>query len=79
MSRLEVPGSGGRGQVPAERALGLFDAVARHPWLAAQITRDPWGPVTLRAFRGFGRPIQALGVPERDWFTMTSTPASTRS
>ncbi|MEV0146479.1 MULTISPECIES: TetR/AcrR family transcriptional regulator [unclassified Nonomuraea] len=58
-------------------ALGLFDAVTEHPWLAAQLavqlTRNPWGPVTLRIFESIGRPVRALGVPQGDWFTTTST------
>ncbi|NJP92001.1 TetR/AcrR family transcriptional regulator [Nonomuraea sp. FMUSA5-5] len=58
-------------------ALGLFDAIAEHPWLATQlalqITRNPWGPVTLRIFESIGRPVSTLGVPQADWFTTTST------
>ncbi|GAB3573148.1 TetR/AcrR family transcriptional regulator [Amycolatopsis endophytica] len=58
-------------------ALGLFDAATRHPWLAAQlaaqITRNPWGPVTLQVFERIGRPMRALGVPEHDWFAASST------
>jgi AcrR family transcriptional regulator len=58
-------------------ALGLFDAVGEHPWLAAQLavqlTRNPWGPVTLRIFESIGRPVRTLGVPHADWFTTTST------
>ncbi|TQM44612.1 TetR/AcrR family transcriptional regulator [Pseudonocardia cypriaca] len=58
-------------------ALGLFDAVTEHAWLAAQLavqlTRKPWGPVTLRIFEGIGRPVRTLGVPQGDWFTTTST------
>ncbi len=58
-------------------ALALFDAATEHPWLAAQlaaqITRNPWGSVTLRIFESFGRPMRALGVPQPDWFTTTST------
>ncbi|MGP3959966.1 TetR/AcrR family transcriptional regulator [Nonomuraea sp. 3N208] len=58
-------------------ALGLFDAVTEHPWLAAQLavqlTRNPWGPVTLRIFESIGRPVRTLGVPQGDWFTTTST------
>lgn len=58
-------------------ALGLFDAVTAHPWLAAQLatqfTRNPWGPVTLRIFERIGRPVRALGVPRADWFTTAST------
>jgi AcrR family transcriptional regulator len=58
-------------------ALGLFDAITAHPWLAAQLAvqliRSPWGPVTLRIFESIGRPVRALGVPQGDWFTTTST------
>lgn len=58
-------------------ALGLFDAVTEHAWLAAQLavqlTRNPWGPVTVRIFESIGRPVRALGVPQGDWFTTTST------
>ncbi|MGN9783693.1 TetR/AcrR family transcriptional regulator [Nonomuraea sp. ZG12] len=58
-------------------ALGLFDAVTEHPWLATQLavqlTRNPWGPVTLRIFESIGRPVRALGVPRGDWFATTST------
>lgn len=58
-------------------ALGLFDSVTEHPWLAAQLavqlTRNPWGLVTLRIFESIGRPVRTLGVPQGDWFTTTST------
>jgi AcrR family transcriptional regulator len=58
-------------------ALGLFDAVTEHTWLAAQLavqlTRNPWGPVTVRIFESIGRPVRTLGVPQGDWFTTTST------
>lgn len=73
--------TGGSAEEPRDEiravALGLFDAVTEHPWLAAQLaahlTRNPWGPVTLRIFESIGRPVSALGVPRRDWFTTTST------
>lgn len=57
-------------------ALGLYDAIDHHPWLAVQLTtqfsRRPWGPVTTRIFESFGRQVSGLGVPERSWFTATS-------
>ncbi|WP_329040841.1 TetR family transcriptional regulator [Streptomyces sp. NBC_00178] len=56
--------------------LGLFDAVGKHPWLAAQLAtqlaRSPWGRVTPRIFESIGRHVRALGVPEAGWFTATS-------
>ena len=57
-------------------ALGLFDAIDGHPWLAmqlgAQLSRSPGGSVTPRIFESIGRQIRALGVPESSWFTATS-------
>ncbi|MEU9274325.1 TetR family transcriptional regulator [Streptomyces sp. NPDC048342] len=57
-------------------ALGLFDAIVRHPWLATQLatqlSRNPWGTVTPRIFESIGRRVSALDVPESSWFTVTS-------
>ncbi|MEV7399320.1 TetR/AcrR family transcriptional regulator C-terminal domain-containing protein [Streptomyces sp. NPDC091267] len=57
-------------------ALGLFDALDRHPWLATQLatqmSRSPWQSVTPRIFESIGRQVRALGVPEGSWFTATS-------
>ncbi|MFG3074365.1 TetR/AcrR family transcriptional regulator [Streptomyces sp. NPDC048225] len=58
-------------------ALGLFDATEAHPWLAAQLatqlSRTPWGTVAPRIFESLGRQVRAMGVPEADWFTASST------
>jgi AcrR family transcriptional regulator len=57
-------------------ALGLFDAIEAHPWLAtqlpAQLSRGPGGTVTPRIFESIGRQVRALGVPRDRWFTATS-------
>ncbi|MFG2793825.1 TetR/AcrR family transcriptional regulator [Streptomyces sp. NPDC048419] len=57
-------------------ALGLFDAIEAHPWLATQLAgqfaRNPPQSVTPRIFEGIGRQVQALSVPESSWFTATS-------
>jgi AcrR family transcriptional regulator len=57
-------------------ALGLFDAIEEHPWLATQLatqlSRSPWGTVAPRLFESIGRQVRALGVPEDSWFTATS-------
>ena len=57
-------------------ALGLFDAIDEHPWLAtqlsAQLSRSPWGSVAPRIYESIGRQVRALGVPEGSWFTATS-------
>ncbi|MET8001492.1 TetR/AcrR family transcriptional regulator [Nonomuraea glycinis] len=75
--RAEVTEAGAPQDEIRAVALGLFDAVTEHPWLATQLavqlTRNPWGPVTLRIFESIGRPVRALGVPRGDWFATTST------
>jgi AcrR family transcriptional regulator len=57
-------------------ALGLYDAMDEHPWLATQLStqlsRSPSGPVAPRIFDSVGRQVLALGVPEGSWFTATS-------
>ncbi|WP_327302564.1 TetR/AcrR family transcriptional regulator [Streptomyces sp. NBC_01298] len=57
-------------------ALGLFDAIEGHPWLAAQLatqlSHHPSGPVALRVFETIGRQVYALDVPASSWFTATS-------
>lgn len=66
----------GRDQIRAA-ALGLYDAVAEHPWLATQlavqVTRSPWGAVTPRVFESIGGRVRTLGIPRSDWFATTST------
>ncbi|PTL83423.1 TetR/AcrR family transcriptional regulator [Vitiosangium sp. GDMCC 1.1324] len=56
-------------------AFSLFDAIAEHPWLAAQLStqlsRRPWGSVTPRIVERIGRQVRALGVPEGDQFNAT--------
>jgi AcrR family transcriptional regulator len=57
-------------------ALGLFDAIDDHPWLATQLatqlSRSPLGSVTPRIYESIGRRVVALGVPEGSRFTTTS-------
>ncbi|MEU9090003.1 TetR/AcrR family transcriptional regulator [Streptomyces sp. NPDC048428] len=77
----DTGGTGGPAGSPQDEirgiALGLFDSVTEHPWLAGQLatqlTRKARGPVTLRIFESIGRQVRALGVPRGDWFATTST------
>ena len=46
-------------------ALGLFDAIVAHPWVGAQLTREPWRPALLDIYESVGEQLQALDVPER--------------
>jgi AcrR family transcriptional regulator len=49
-------------------ALGLFDAIDAHPWVGAQLSREPWRPALLDVYESVGEQLQALGVPERALF-----------
>jgi AcrR family transcriptional regulator len=53
-------------------ALGLFDAIDAHPWLAAQLSRSPWQPASLRIFEGVGARVQAMGTPQAALFNAAS-------
>ncbi|WAU81965.1 helix-turn-helix domain containing protein [Streptomyces sp. Qhu-G9] len=44
-------------------ALSLFDAIDAHPWVGAQLTREPWRPTLLDVYKSIGEQLQALGVP----------------
>lgn len=46
-------------------ALGMFDAIDAHPWVGAQLSREPWQSAMLQIVEGVGGRLQALGVPER--------------
>jgi AcrR family transcriptional regulator len=46
-------------------ALGLFDAIDAHPWVGAQLTREPWRPALLDIYESISEQLQALGVPQR--------------
>ncbi|MFD5147189.1 TetR/AcrR family transcriptional regulator [Streptomyces sp. NPDC058401] len=69
-------GPGGPAREIHAVALGLFDAVEAHPWLAdqlaAQLSHQPSGPVALRVLETIGRQVYALDVPASSWFTATS-------
>jgi AcrR family transcriptional regulator len=56
-------------------ALGAFDAIDAHPWVGAQLAREPWSAM-LQIFEGIGGQVQALGVPERAQFDSASALAN---
>jgi AcrR family transcriptional regulator len=57
----------GAGPRPTLRAiaLGLFDAIDAHPWVGAQLSREPWRPALLDIYESVSQHLQALDVPER--------------
>ncbi|HEY6787695.1 MAG TPA: TetR/AcrR family transcriptional regulator C-terminal domain-containing protein [Trebonia sp.] len=53
-------------------ALGVFDAIDAHPWVGAQLSREPWQSAVHQIFESVGRQLQALGIPERAQFDCAS-------
>ncbi|GHG13652.1 MULTISPECIES: TetR/AcrR family transcriptional regulator [Amycolatopsis] len=49
-------------------SLGLFDAIDAHPWVGAQLSREPWRPALVEIYERIGGLLEALGVPERALF-----------
>jgi AcrR family transcriptional regulator len=45
-------------------AAGLFDAIVAHPWVGAQLTRDPLRPALLDIHESISQQLQALDVPQ---------------
>jgi AcrR family transcriptional regulator len=54
-------------------ALGLFDAIDAHPWVAAELSRQPWRPALLDFYESIARLLDALAVPERARFDAAGT------
>ena len=65
-----------RGAQPRESvraiASGVFDAIDAHPWVGAELSREPWQSTLLRIFEGVGGQLQTLGVPEPAQFDCAS-------
>ncbi|HIC7213436.1 TetR/AcrR family transcriptional regulator [Burkholderia stabilis] len=53
-------------------ALRLFDAFSAHPWVGAQLFREPWQNAVLRILERVGGQLDALGVPEHAQFNAAS-------
>lgn len=53
-------------------ALGVFDAIDRHPWIGTQLAGAPPPPAMLRIFERIGGQLQALGVPAAAQFDSAS-------
>ncbi|KVL37192.1 TetR/AcrR family transcriptional regulator [Burkholderia sp. MSMB1835] len=53
-------------------ALRLFDAFGAHPWVGAQLFREPWQHAVPRILERIGGQLQALGVPESAQFNAAS-------
>jgi AcrR family transcriptional regulator len=53
-------------------AVGVFDAIEAHPWVGAQLSRDPWQGAVLRILECVGGQLQALRVPHHAQFHAAS-------
>ncbi|MGU3409744.1 TetR/AcrR family transcriptional regulator [Microbacterium sp. M1A1_1b] len=54
-------------------ALAVFDAIDAHPWLGAQLVREPWQIAVIQLFETIGQRIRQLGVAEPAQFDAVST------
>jgi AcrR family transcriptional regulator len=53
-------------------ALSLFDAIDAHPWVGAQLSREPWQSAMLQIFERLGVQLQALRVRKKAQFFSAS-------
>jgi AcrR family transcriptional regulator len=74
IARVTTDGVSGVAPREAVRAIasGVFDAIDAHPWVGAQLSREPWQSATLQIFESVGRQLQALGVPAQAQFDCAS-------
>ena len=54
-------------------ALGLFDAIDAHPWVGAELSRQPWRPALLDFYESIARLLDALAIPESARFDAGGT------
>ena len=74
IARVMTEAAGGTEPREAIRAIasGVFDAIDSHPWVGAQLSREPWQSAMLQIFEGVGGQLQALGVPGEAQFDCAS-------
>jgi AcrR family transcriptional regulator len=74
IARVTAGAASGAEPREAVRAIasGVFDAINAHPWVGAQLSREPWQSAMLRILESFGGQLQALGVPEEAQFDCAS-------
>ena len=68
----ELPGGTRPREAIRAVALGVFDAIDVHPWVGAQLFREPWRPAMLDIIESVGGRLQALGVPTAAQFDSAS-------
>jgi hypothetical protein len=50
----------------------VFDAIDAHPWVGAQLSREPWQSAMLQIFESVGEQLQTFGVPKPAQFDCAS-------
>ena len=53
-------------------ALGLFDAIDAHPWVGAQLSREPWRSAMLQIFESIGGGSRRSASPKDAQFDAAS-------
>lgn len=53
-------------------ALRVYDAVDQHPWIASQLTRDPWRLTAARVLEAIGSRLSNLAIPPADQLDLAS-------
>ncbi len=61
----ELAGSAEPREAIRTLALGVFDTIDAHPWVGAQLFREPWRFAMLQILEQIGSRLDALGVPDR--------------
>jgi AcrR family transcriptional regulator len=53
-------------------AIGLFDAIEKHPWVGRHLANEAWNTTIQRLFERLGQQVQALGVAPAAHFIAAS-------
>ena len=61
-----------QGRVVRAVAAGAFDVIRAHPWVGAQLAREPWQSAALEVLEGLGVHLTGMGVPEHARFDCAS-------
>lgn len=66
------PAAAGPEEAISAVALGIFDVIDAHPWVGAELARQPWQLAMVQIFEAVGVQLHSLGVAEQDLFNTGS-------
>jgi len=72
IGRIMLDADGGPEDGIRAVAIGIFDAIDAHPWVGAQLSREPQQLAMMQIFESVGGRLQALGVAEGAQFDAAS-------